>query len=49
MNMDKLAKEEQARYMREWRKQNPDKVRKNNHNYWKRKALERQERENTEQ
>ncbi len=40
MNEDekKLAAEARNAYAREWRAKNPDKVRKNNANYWLRKA-----------
>lgn len=41
MNLEDLAKKEQAEYMRNWRKKNPDKVRKSNHEYWKRRAQKR--------
>ena len=34
----KLAAEARNAYAREWRAKNPDKVRKNNTNYWLRKA-----------
>lgn len=32
------AREMQRRYLREWRKKNPDKVKKYNRDYWRRKA-----------
>lgn len=34
----KLAAEARNAYAREWRAKNPDKVRKNNANYWLRRA-----------
>lgn len=34
----KLAKEARNAYARKWRAANPDKVRKNNANYWLRRA-----------
>ena len=37
-NEKKLAAEARNAYAREWRAKNPDKVRKNNANYWLRKA-----------
>lgn len=36
--LEALAVEERRRYFREWRKKNPDKVRKHNRNYWRRRA-----------
>ena len=38
LNEKKLAAEARNAYAREWRAKNPDKVRKNNANYWLRKA-----------
>lgn len=38
VNEMKLAAEARNAYAREWRAKNPDKVRKNNANYWLRKA-----------
>lgn len=35
-----LVRQEKARYAREWRAKNPDKVRENNRRYWERKAME---------
>ncbi len=32
--MTEDAKRERAEYQRQWRKKNPDKVRKNNERYW---------------
>lgn len=37
-NEKKLAAEARNAYARQWRAKNPDKVRKNNANYWLRKA-----------
>lgn len=37
-NEKKLAAEARNSYARKWRAKNPDKVRKNNANYWLRKA-----------
>ena len=37
-NEKKLAAEARNAYARAWRAKNPDKVRKNNANYWLRKA-----------
>lgn len=34
-----LVREEKAKYLREWRRKNPDKVKKANRKYWERKAL----------
>lgn len=39
------AKEERLRYFREWRKNNPDKVKQHNRNYWEKKALQKMEEE----
>lgn len=44
MDNDKLkqaAKEEKLRYFREWRKNNPEKVKKHNKNYWEKRALKK--------
>ena len=38
LNEKKLAAEARNAYAREWRAKNPDKVKKNNANYWLRKA-----------
>ena len=37
--LENAAKEERLRYFREWRKNNPDKVKQHNRNYWEKKAL----------
>ena len=34
----KLVREERAKYMREWRKKNPEKVREINDRYWLKRA-----------
>lgn len=36
--LEAAAKEERLNYFREWRRSNPDKVKKHNKNYWERKA-----------
>ena len=43
-----VLKERRA-YYRKWRKDNPDKVRRHNENYWRKRALLRAEAENQEQ
>jgi len=43
-----LAKTAQREYKREWRRRNPDKVRKANERYWQKKALEAQKNESEE-
>lgn len=35
-------KQRRRAYMREWRKKNPDKIRKNNEEYWKRRLAREQ-------
>lgn len=37
--LENAAKEERLRYFRQWRKNNPDKVKKHNRNYWEKKAM----------
>ncbi len=37
------AKKARAAYLREWRKKNPDKVKKQAENYWERQAKKAQE------
>lgn len=37
-NMTPAARAERARYMREWRRKNPDKLREYDANKWERKA-----------
>ena len=39
--IEQLAREEQARYHREWRARNKDKVKEANRRYWAKRALER--------
>lgn len=41
-NLSEKAKEERARYMREWRKKNKAKAKKYAKNYWERRAKERE-------
>lgn len=44
MNEKKLedaARKERLEYFRQWRKDNPKKVKKHNENYWKKRALAR--------
>lgn len=36
--IEELAREVRNAYHREWRKKNPDKVKRNLENYWRRKA-----------
>lgn len=36
-----LAREEKNKYLREWRKKNPDRVREYNRRYWRKKAAEK--------
>ena len=36
--IDKIRREEQARYAREWRRKNPEKAKAAKERYWKRKA-----------
>ena len=43
--LDVLAKEERTRYYREWRKKNPDKVKKHNQNYWKKRVQAKMDKE----
>jgi hypothetical protein len=38
-SLENAAKEERLRYFRQWRKNNPDKVKQHNRNYWEKKAL----------
>ena len=38
--VQELAKELQREYLREWRRNNPDKVGEYNQRYWRKKALE---------
>lgn len=38
--LEELAREKQREYLREWRRNNPDKVREYNQRYWRKKALE---------
>ncbi|QGG47407.1 hypothetical protein [Heliorestis convoluta] len=36
--LEAAAKEERLKYFREWRRNNPDKVKQHNKNYWEKKA-----------
>ena len=38
MELSQEAREQRNAYMREWRRKNPDKVKKNLANHWERKA-----------
>jgi hypothetical protein len=38
--IQELAREKQREYLREWRRNNPDKVKEYNQRYWRKKALE---------
>lgn len=37
-DMDQAITEARREYFRKWRKNNPDKVRKHNENFWRKKA-----------
>lgn len=37
-SIEQIAKEEKKAYLQEWRRNNKDKVKKHNANYWKRRA-----------
>ena len=37
-SIETLAREERLNYFREWRQKNPDKVKKHNENYWRKRA-----------
>ncbi len=37
--IQELAREKQREYQREWRRNNPDKVREYNQSYWRRRAI----------
>ena len=47
--LEELARAEQRKYKSEWRKNNKDKVRESNKNYWVKKALTRLESENSKE
>ena len=36
--LDELARREKLKYFKDWRSKNRDKIKKNNQNYWRRKA-----------
>lgn len=40
-SLENLAREEQRRYQREWRRRNKDRVREINRRYWERRAKRR--------
>ena len=37
--LEELARELQREYLREWRRNNPDKVKEYNERYWRRRAI----------
>jgi uncharacterized short protein YbdD (DUF466 family) len=39
--LEAAAQEEKREYFRKWRKNNPDKVKKHNENYWRKRAEKR--------
>lgn len=43
--LEAAAREEKREYFRQWRRNNPDKVRKHNENYWRKRAEKRLEAE----
>ena len=43
--LEAAAQEEKREYFRQWRKNNPDKVKKHNENYWRKRAEMRLESE----
>ena len=43
--LEAVAQEEKREYFRQWRKNNPDKVKKHNENYWRKRAEKRLEAE----
>ena len=43
--LEAVAQEEKREYFRQWRKNNPDKVKKHNENYWRKRAEKRIEAE----
>lgn len=47
-NIKDLIKEEQHKYFKEWRKNNKDKVKKHNQNYWEKRVQKRLETEQKE-
>ena len=48
-NLTGNAKAERAKYAREWRRKNPEKVRAINARYWNKKALEDQQKHKNEE
>jgi len=43
--LEAAIQEEKREYFRRWRKNNPDKVKKQNENYWRKRAMKRLEAE----
>jgi len=43
--LEAVAQEEKGEYFRQWRKNNPDRVKKHNENYWRKRAEKRLEAE----
>lgn len=43
--LEAMAQEEKREYFRQWRKNNPDKVKRHNENYWRKRAEKRLEAE----
>ena len=43
VEMQKAITEEKRQYHKQWRDKNKDKIKKYNENYWKKKALEKQQ------
>ena len=43
--LEVAAQEEKREYFRQWRKNNPDRVKKHNENYWRKRAEKRLETE----
>jgi len=39
--LEAVAQEEKREYFRQWRKNNPDRVKKHNENYWRKRAEKR--------
>ena len=40
-NIDELIKEEKRKYYKNWRKNNKDKIKKHNKDYWKKRAMKK--------
>jgi|GEM_PF-1452158 len=45
ITLEKLAKERQNAYMKKWRSENKDKVKRHNENYWKNRVLKELQKE----